>query len=133
MSEVESMQPEDFIDRNQEALAQQDWKAVNPLLSKDVVVTFSNEAVHKGREKVRIAFEYNFKTIKSESYTMKKIHWLRKEEEFAVFAFEYDWSGIVNGEKMSGNGIGTSIIIQESGKWQLLSEHLGKKRETPNK
>jgi len=58
---------------------------------------------------------------------MKNITWLRKEETFAVYIFEYFWSGLVDGKLISGNGIGTSVIVHEAESWKLLSEHLGKK------
>jgi len=121
------MKPEEFIERYQNALAQQNWNAVAPLISKDVAVTFSNGTTHLGEKEVRQAFENNFAKIKSESYKIENVQWLRKERNYAVYIFEYFWSGVVNGTLMSGGGIGTSVIIEVSGVWKLLSEHLGSK------
>ncbi len=120
------MIPEDFTVLYEKALASQDWELVNPLMTEEVSVTFSTGAVHQGKEKVQAAFEHNFKMIKSEKYAMSNIRWTKKTDTYAVFLFEYEWSGYINGNLLGGKGIGTSVIIYEDGHWKLLSEHLGK-------
>jgi len=121
------LKAENFIISYEKALASQDWSSVEPLISGEACVTFSDGSVHRGKEKVKAAFERNFKTIKSEQYSIENIVWIKENENFAVYTFEYNWSGIINGNAVSGNGIGTSVIIKESNRWKLLSEHLGRK------
>jgi len=121
------MKPEEFISSYEGALATQDWKKVEPLFSEEVTVTFSDGSVHIGKEKVKEAFERNFKTIKSEKYEIVNVKWIKESDNYAVYLFEYNWSGIINGQLLSGNGLGTSIIVKEADSWKLLSEHLGRK------
>jgi len=121
------MIPEKFIKAYESALATQDWNRLDKLISDQIAVTFSDGTVHVGKDEVQIAFEKNFASIKSEKYTIQNVKWLRKEEPFAVYLFEFYWTGIVNGKSVSGNGIGTSVIVKEEGRWKLLTEHLGKK------
>lgn len=121
-----SMTPEKFILSYQKALASQEWSVIDPLISEDATVTFSSRSVHVGKEKVRTAFENNFSLIKGETYEMENIRWLKKEATYAVYIFNYRWSGKMNGELISGSGIGTSVLINESGLWKLLTEHLGR-------
>jgi len=121
------MIPEKFIKAYESALATQDWNRLDKLISDQIAVTFSDGTVHVGKDEVQIAFEKNFASIKSEKYTIQNAKWLRKEETFAVYLFEFYWTGIVNGKSVSGNGIGTSVIVKEEGRWKLLTEHLGKK------
>jgi len=121
------MIPEEFIKAYESALATQDWNSLDKLISDQIAVTFSDGTVHVGKDEVQIAFEKNFASIKSEKYTIQNVKWLRKEEPFAVYLFEFYWTGIVNGKSVSGNGIGTSVIVNEEGRWKLLTEHLGKK------
>jgi len=121
------MIPEKFIKAYESALATQDWNRLDKLISDQIAVTFSDGTVHVGKDEVQIAFEKNFASIKSEKYTIQNVKWLRKEEPFAVYLFEFYWTGIVNGKSVSGNGIGTSVIVNEEGRWKLLTEHLGKK------
>ena len=121
------MKPEEFIKKYEIALGKQKWNIVEPLICKEASVTFSDGSVHTGIEKVKAAFERNFSKIKNEKYAMENISWIKRDEKYAVYLFEYYWSGIIDGKLISGNGIGTSIIIKESGTWKLLTEHLGRK------
>jgi len=120
------MDPNTFIRNYETALATQDWQSVEPLMSNDVVVTFSNGSVHTGLKKVQAAYEKNFSKIKGEQYSMDNIHWLKTEANFAVYTFKYHWSGYVDDTLISGKGVGTAVIVNESGKWKLLAEHLGR-------
>lgn len=119
------MNPENFIQSYESALAAQDWKLVEVLVSEMVCVTFSNGSTHIGKENVRKAFEKNFSMIKNEKYSMQNIHWVRKDDKFAVYMFEYSWTGIVKEVSVSGAGVGTSVLIYEGSNWKLLTEHLG--------
>lgn len=121
------MKPEDFIKAYENALATQSWKNIEPLISESASVTFSNGSVHFGKSKVQTAFENNFKKIKNEKYLVDNVRWLSKEEKFAVYLFDFHWTGIVNGKSVSGDGIGTSVLVKEHHNWKLLTEHLGKK------
>ena len=123
------MKPEDFITAYQNAITSQDWKRVEPLISNHASVTFSNGSVHIGKNKVRKAFENNFSKIRNEEYSISNVNWLRVEENYAVYLFQFSWTGIVNGKSVSGKGIGTSVLIKEDSDWKLLTEHLGKRAE----
>ena len=121
------MSPEEFIRVYEQALATQDWINVEPLVHENACVTFSNGTVHKGKSAVRKAFEGNFSIIKDETYSISNVHWVIKDTETAVYLFEFNWSGLINDQPASGSGRGTSVLIKESDKWQLLVEHLGPK------
>lgn len=121
------MNPEEFIESYERALGTQDWKVVEPLVSENVAVTFSNGTIHIGKENVQEAFERNFSLIKNEKYAIENITWLIKDKQYAVYLFEFNWTGIIAGKSTSGNGIGTSVLIKEDAKWKLLTEHLGRK------
>ena len=121
------MDPEEFIRAYQQALASQDWTNVDPLVHENASVTFSNGTVHKGKSEVRRAFEKNFSLIKDEEYSIANVHWVTKSSEMAVYLFDFSWSGLINERQASGSGRGTSVLIKESDRWQLLVEHLGPK------
>jgi ketosteroid isomerase-like protein len=97
------------------------------LIHSDACVTFSNGTVHKGRQEVRAAFERNFSSIRDEIYTISNVHWVMKSDRAAVYLFDFNWSGTINGKPASGAGRGTSVLIMDDGKWKLLVEHLGPK------
>lgn len=119
------LRPEDFILAYESALATQDWSKVAPLIHDDACVTFSNGSVHRGKSEVKAAFEKNFAAIRSESYHVENVDWIRKGEELAVYRFDFAWSGYIGGKLASGAGRGTSVLTLEAGSWQLLVEHLG--------
>ena len=121
------MIPEEFIQAYEQALASQDWSRVDPLVHEDICVTFSNGSVHKGKPEVKTAFEKNFSSIKDETYAITDVHWVMKNDTAAVYIFDFHWSGIINDKPASGSGRGTSVLVNEQGKWQLLTEHLGSK------
>ncbi len=123
------MTPEEFIKSYESALRTQDWKVVEPLVSENVSVTFSNGIIHIGKENVQKAFKKNFSIIKNEKYAIENIIWLAKDKKYAVYLFEFNWTGIIDGKSASGNGIGTSVLIKENAKWKLLTEHLGRKSD----
>lgn len=122
-----AVNPEEFIQAYEEALATQDWMNVDPLVHENACVTFSNGTVHKGKPDVRKAFEGNFSIIKDEKYSISNVHWVSKGSETAVYLFEFNWSGLINDQPASGSGRGTSVLIREKDRWQLLVEHLGPK------
>jgi predicted ester cyclase len=121
------MNPEDFIRAYEQALARQDWSRVEPLVHEDASVTFSNGEVHKGKSAVKAAFEKNFLSIKDEEYSISNVHWVLKGDETSAYLFDFHWSGLINDKQASGSGRGTSVIVLDEGKWQLLIEHLGPK------
>lgn len=119
------MDPEEFIQNYERALATQDWGRVEPLVHPDACVTFSNGTVHKGKAEVQRAFEKNFSLIKDETYSITNVHWIMKSPDTAAYLFEFSWSGTINEKPASGAGRGTSVLIKETDRWQLLVEHLG--------
>ncbi len=121
------MIPEDFITQYEQALATQNWDAVDPLMHSNCTVTFSDGTVHKGKKAVEKAFRGNFAMIEDETYVISEVHWIVKTDGMAVFSFAYDWSGTMEGEKVAGSGRGTSSLVKENGVWLLTSEHLGPK------
>jgi ketosteroid isomerase-like protein len=74
---------------------------------------------------VRAAYERNFQAIENETYKITNLHWLLESNDIAVYLFEFNWSGKINGQDASGAGRGTSVLIQDEGVWKLLAEHLG--------
>ena len=118
--------PEDFISLYEQALATQEWATVDPLVHEDACVTFSSGTVHLGKPAVRAAFEENFSAIADEGYRISNVHWVKRDDDTAVYLFDFNWKGLIQGRPASGSGHGTCVIHRgrETG-WQLLVEHLG--------
>jgi len=121
------MKPQNFITSYEKALQTQQWENVNPLMHKNITVTFSNGKVHKGKNAVELAYKRNFSIIKNEVFKIKNVQWINESESYAVYIFEFHWKGIIKEQTAEGGGTGTSILIKENEKWLLLAEHLGPK------
>ena len=119
------MELEEFVTAYETALATQNWVEVEPLIHKDACVTFSSGKVHRGKDAVRRAFAGNFGTIADETYRVSNVHWVRKDREYAAYLFDFDWTGLIDGEPASGGGRGTCVLVKAGTSWQLLVEHLG--------
>ena len=118
------MSPDEFVSAYEQALATQDWKVVEPLVHPDACVTFSNGTVHKRREAIQLAYESNFAKIENEQYRVSNVDWVRRGKEYAAYLFDFDWSGVVDGEPARGRGRGSTVLVREGENWQLLIEHL---------
>lgn len=117
------MTPANLMKAYEEALASQNWANVAPLLHPNVCVTFSS-GTFKGKENVRQVFEKNFELIKDEKYSISNMHWVI-EQGMAICLYIFSWSGLMNGQPASGQGRGTSVLIEADGVWQIIAEHLG--------
>jgi len=119
------MTPQDFVRAYESALATQDWSRVEPLMHPDVCATFSNGARHRGIANVERAYRDNFEGIQDERYAISDVHWVSLDAIYAVYLFQFRWSGRVGGQPASGGGLGTSVLKCDGGRWRLLTEHLG--------
>lgn len=122
------MTPESLLKQYELALSSQSWGRVEPLMHKDVCVTFSN-GTFKGISDVRSVFVSNFSSIKDEEYKISNVHWAYKSETEAVCLYQFNWKGIINGEMCSGAGRGTSVLVFDDERWQIITEHLGPNAE----
>lgn len=118
------MSPKNLLKQYENALASQNWNAVEPLMHKDICVTFSN-GTYKGIDEVRSVFERNFSSIKEEQYSISNIHWVHSTDTHAICLYDFHWEGMINGEHCSGGGRGTSVLIYSDKKWKIITEHLG--------
>lgn len=118
------MTAQEFLQQYEKALATQQWENIAPLLHPDVCVTFNN-GTYKGIAEVEAAFRRTFALIQDETYTISNVHWIREDDALAVCLYHFNWTGIINGQMASGGGRGTSVLVNENGRWQILTEHLG--------
>lgn len=115
----------DFIYAYEKALASQQWLAVEPLVHEYACVTFSSGTLHIGTSAIRNAYEANFSAIDDEEYRIANVRWVRRDEDVAVYVFEFSWSGRISGQSAGGAGRGTAVVLRTGSVWQLLAEHLG--------
>jgi len=116
--------PQEFISAYEKALATQSWEQVAPLIHQDCVAIYS-EGTYTGKAEVESAFRRTFSLIKDEKYSISDIHWVRETVTTAILSYNFSWSGIIEGAQTFGSGRGSSVLVYQDGKWQLICEHLG--------
>lgn len=116
--------PQEFISAYEKALATQSWEQVAPLIHEDCVAIFS-EGTYTGKAEVESAFRRTFSLIKDEKYSISDIHWVRETDSTAILSYNFFWSGTIEGVQTFGSGRGSSVLVYQDGKWQLICEHLG--------
>ena len=119
------MTPDEHLHAYEAALATQDWASVEPLLHDEVCVTFSDGTFLQGKQEVGGAFARNFELIQDEQYELSDVVWIANESAYAVCAYRFRWSGLIDGKPAAGGGRGTSVLTNEGGRWLVLVEHLG--------
>lgn len=113
-----------FISSYSAALKSKNWKNVAPIIANNALIIFSTGEVLKGKDAIQKAFTRNFELIKNDTYTIKNITWLFEKTDLASYFFDYEWSGMINKEKITKNGKGICTIQLINGHWQLIAEQL---------
>ena len=120
------MTPEQVLGRYHDWLQHRDLDRVMSLITEDATYWFSNETAYHGRTAIRTAIEKNFATIQDETYRVCGIRWLARDRSVAVCAYEYNWSGTIQGTVAAGSGRGTNVFCLVDGDWQIAHEHLSR-------
>lgn len=100
------------------------------LIDDDAIYWFSDGGAHIGKAAIERAIRRNFEAIKDETYRLSEITWLAQTQDVAACTYRFDWSGVLHGEKASGFGRGTSVLIRKGDGWAVVHEHLSKGKTT---
>ena len=120
------------MDEYHNALVGRDLQKLKQLIDATAIYLFSNEAHMIGRDAVLAGIESNFNAIRDETYETSGIRWIARSPDVAVCVYEYHWSGVINGQSMSGGGRGTNVFRFKDGAWQVVHEHLSRGALPPN-
>jgi ketosteroid isomerase-like protein len=106
------------------SLACHSWEAVESFIHDDAVFIFS-DGTFRGKQEVAQAFRKTFTTIQNEQYSIQNINWLVVCKSFAICIYNFAWTGIIDGKNSSGEGRGTSVLLNTNTGWKIIHEHLG--------
>jgi len=112
-----------FLEQYESATNTHDFSNVWPLIAPKAVYWFS-DGRHVGIAAIEKAFVSTWKRIKAETYRIKNVRWLVVTDAAGVCAYDFEWSGSVQGNIRKGKGRGTNVIIKRGNQWQILHEHL---------
>jgi len=113
----------EFMRGYERATNSHDIELVSPLIAADATYWFTDGS-YQGREAVARAIEATFASIQDEVYRISDLEWITCSHEQAVCRYRFAWTGRVAGERRSGAGRGTNVIVRRDGGWQMLHEHL---------
>lgn len=114
----------EFLKRYEAALASQSWEHISPFFAEGAVVVFS-EGTYVGKPQIEAAFRRTFDRIQDETYRIENLLWVDVQASSALCTYTFMWSGLVGGQRRSGQGRGTSLLVREGTTWKIKHEHLG--------
>ncbi len=120
------MSPEETLEGYLQATKSHDLVGTLDYVADDAIYLFSDGTQHLGKAAVQAAIEYNFQTIRNESYSLNGMRWLARSSDIAVCVFEYYWEGEIQGKRVSGGGRGTCVLRRDNDSWEIVHEHLSK-------
>jgi ketosteroid isomerase-like protein len=120
------MSPGDFLRAYQAVANAHDLEATLSMIADHAIFLFSDETAHIGKDAIRKAMQTNFDTIKNERYRVRHVTWPVSSDEFALCVYEFEWTGEIHDQPVSGSGRGTTAIRRIDGNWRIVHEHLSK-------
>jgi ketosteroid isomerase-like protein len=118
------MSPSEFMNEYEAVTNAHALDALLELIADDAIYLFSNQTAHIGKPAIRKAIQANFEAIEGEVYRIRNLKWLANSNEVVACAYEFEWSGLVDGGPVSGHGRGTTVIRRVEGHWKVAHEHL---------
>lgn len=115
----------------QEALNKHSYAGIAKLFHKDV--SFFHSGVKMTDRKEVEEFHENFwDTIKNVKWWATDVKIVYQDERCEIYAYQYNYSGLVDGQKVEGSGKTTDVFAknEKTGKWEFLHAHSSS--ETPN-
>lgn len=118
--------PDELMQAYERAANEHDLDATLNLIDDEAIYLFSNGTAHVGKDAIVSAIGRNFDVIADEVYTITNVTWLVESDEVAACAYDFAWSGTIDGEPAAGSGRGTTVMRRSGEGWKVIHEHLSK-------
>jgi ketosteroid isomerase-like protein len=106
------------------ALIRRDLECALALLADDVVFFYSNGAAILGKQAFAAAMTASWKVVADYRYSTLDAVWVAESADAAAVAYAFAWSGVAQGENVSGGGRGTRVFRRTPSGWLIAHEHL---------
>ena len=106
------------------ALVRRDMDAALSFLTDDVVFFYSNGSAIVGKEAFASLMTANWGRVSDYDYSSADSIWVARSEAAASVIYSFAWSGVAGGEKVSGSGRGTRVLVNDGAGWRIAHEHL---------
>ena len=121
---MENKYPTEHFAAYQEALNLHSFSGISKLFHEKV--SFCHFGTMMTDHKDVKEFHENFwNTIKDVKWWATDIETIYSDEKCQIYAYTYNYSGFVNGEKAEGNGKTTDVFVKsdKTGKWEFIHAH----------
>jgi ketosteroid isomerase-like protein len=109
-----------------ERINEHDFDRLTDLIAEDATFWFT-DGMHRGIAEIRAAFETTWRVMgPTERYWLDRLEWIAEGDTAAACRYRFNWSAERDGETLSGNGIGTSVLQRVGDRWWIVHEHLSR-------
>ena len=118
----------DFLNRFELLAEQEDFDLIEGMVHEQAFFRF-NDGDFIGRPAVRAAFENTWRSggeVKKERFYLTDIVVLSADHASASATYTYNWEGAQGEQRFRIQGRGTRVMVKESGRWQIIHEHLSR-------
>ena len=114
----------EFLKEYEAAANSEDFGNVRDMIHPDAIFRVT-DGDFIGREAIQGAFEKTWGLdIQDERYYLTNINVVSKDVKSATVTFTFNWTGVVEGRPMHTIGRGTSVIMRNGERLQIILEHL---------
>ena len=117
-----------FMNRFEEIAEKENFDLIQDMVHDDAFFRFS-DGDFVGKKSVRAAFEKTWKgnpRVKKASFFLTDIQVLSVDTTSASATYTYNWEGLMDGKSFRIQGRGTRVLVVESGRIQIIHEHLSR-------
>mgnify|MGYP002367603151 FL=1 len=117
-----------FMNRFEEIAEKENFDLIQDMVHDDAFFRFS-DGDFVGKKSVRAAFEKTWKgnpSVKKASFFLTDIKVLSVDAKSASATYTYNWEGLMDGKSFRIQGRGTRVLVVESGRIQIIHEHLSR-------
>ena len=116
------------MNRFEEIAEKENFDLIQDMVHDDAFFRFS-DGDFVGKKSVRAAFEKTWKgnpSVKKASFFLTDIQVLSVDAKSASATYTYNWEGLMDGKSFRIQGRGTRVLVVESGRIQIIHEHLSR-------
>ena len=117
-----------FLNRFEEIAEKENFDLIQDMVHDNAFFRFS-DGDFLGKPAVRGAFEKTWKGsagVKKERFYLTDIRVLSVDSASATATYTYNWEGTMEGRSFRIQGRGTRVLVLESGRLQIIHEHLSR-------
>ena len=118
----------EFLIRFEQIAEGENFDLIQDMIHDNAVFRF-NDGDFVGKQAIRGAFEKTWKGsagVKKDRFYLTDVEVLTVDGRSAAATYTYNWEGSKDGQSFRIQGRGTRVLVVESGRLQVIHEHLSR-------